>query len=116
MILGHLMFRTNYIPNVIISFMYVILVSFKNKSIVWNYFIRCENGGKCKICQVNVKSSGNTTNLKNHLKRKHKEDISIMDNVQDNTKKRKTQHEHVMLNYNQVLYLNKLYLYYLCLY
>lgn len=28
-------------------------------------------GGTCKICNSFVKSSGNTTNLKNHLIRKH---------------------------------------------
>lgn len=29
------------------------------------------NLGICKLCDANVKTSGNTTNLKQHLKRKH---------------------------------------------
>ncbi|KAL1516523.1 hypothetical protein ABEB36_000430 [Hypothenemus hampei] len=38
---------------------------------VWNYFIKCNGGGECKICGKQVKSCGNTTNLANHLHRKH---------------------------------------------
>lgn len=49
------------------------------KSDVWNHFTKMEVGGSCNIysrcihCQVEVKTSGNTTNLKNHLLRKHKD-------------------------------------------
>lgn len=41
------------------------------KSDIWHYFIKIKSGGKCKLCQREVKTSGNTTNLKNHLKRHH---------------------------------------------
>lgn len=40
-------------------------------SVLWNYFNKLENGGKCKLCNAEVKTCGNTTNLKQHLKRKH---------------------------------------------
>lgn len=38
---------------------------------VWNIFIKTKDGGKCKLCQVCLKTSGNTTNLRKHLKRRH---------------------------------------------
>ncbi|KAJ8928549.1 hypothetical protein NQ314_018887 [Rhamnusium bicolor] len=47
-------------------------ISKSKPSKVWSYFVKSENGGKCKLCQKFVKSSGNTTNLTNHLKRNHK--------------------------------------------
>ncbi|XP_024877332.1 protein PF14_0175-like [Temnothorax curvispinosus] len=61
---------------------------------VWDYFIRTENGGFCKLCGQTVKSGGNTTNLKNHINRKHG-DISITksNNVQ-NKRKQEEQHDH----------------------
>jgi len=40
-------------------------------SVMWNFFKKVENGGTCKICSLFVKTCGNTTNLKQHLKRKH---------------------------------------------
>lgn len=43
----------------------------KSKSTVWNFYDKFTDGGLCKLCKINVKTSGNTTNLKNHLKRKH---------------------------------------------
>ena len=36
------------------------------------HFIKSDSGGKCKHCLLNVKTSGNTTNLRNHMIRKHK--------------------------------------------
>lgn len=45
----------------------------KPKSVVWNYFIKTETGATCKICSQEVKSKGNTTNLKFHLDRSHSE-------------------------------------------
>lgn len=48
----------------------------QKKSDIWKYFIKISNGGKCKICLTEVKTSGNTTNLRNHLLRKHKSAIS----------------------------------------
>jgi len=38
---------------------------------MWKYFDKCDNGGLCKLCRMMVKTCGNTTNLKQHLKRKH---------------------------------------------
>ncbi|KAL4119982.1 hypothetical protein QTP88_012732 [Uroleucon formosanum] len=42
-----------------------------NSSTMWKYFDKCDNGGSCKLCRMTVKTCGNTTNLKQHLKRKH---------------------------------------------
>lgn len=42
------------------------------KSSVWQYFIKKSHGGTCKLCQRQVRCSGNTTNLTNHLIRYHK--------------------------------------------
>ncbi len=46
-----------------------------NKSIVWNFFKKCEAGqdfALCKICSRSVKNKGgNTSNLIQHLKRSH---------------------------------------------
>ncbi|XP_066587665.1 E3 SUMO-protein ligase ZBED1-like [Prorops nasuta] len=41
------------------------------KTLIWKYFVNFPNGGKCKICQQEIKTSGNTTNLKLHLKRQY---------------------------------------------
>jgi len=41
------------------------------KSDIWNYFVKTGFGGQCKHCLLHVKFSGNTTNLHNHMKRKH---------------------------------------------
>lgn len=38
---------------------------------MWNYFKKVDVGGACKLCSVVVKTFGNTTNLKQHFKRKH---------------------------------------------
>lgn len=41
---------------------------------MWNYFVKVDKphkGGCCKLCNVVVRTGGNTTNLKQHLKRKH---------------------------------------------
>ncbi|XP_025420192.1 uncharacterized protein LOC112690393 [Sipha flava] len=46
-------------------------MSSKNKSVLWNFYDKSTDGGVCKLCKQNVKTSGNTTNLKNHIKRKH---------------------------------------------
>lgn len=40
-------------------------------STMWSYFNKVDKGGVCKLCNVVVKTCGNTTNLKQHLKRKH---------------------------------------------
>lgn len=49
-------------------------MSGKLKSEVWKHFIKDSKNpsfAKCKICQKQYKSSGNTSNLKEHLKRFH---------------------------------------------
>ncbi|XP_024879336.1 zinc finger BED domain-containing protein 1-like, partial [Temnothorax curvispinosus] len=38
---------------------------------IWNYFVKSDTVAKCKICQLNVKTSGNTTNLHFHMNRCH---------------------------------------------
>jgi len=35
------------------------------------HFKKTEKGGKCKYCFIEVKTLGNTTNLRSHLLRKH---------------------------------------------
>jgi len=41
------------------------------KSALWNFYDKSTDGGICKLCKCAVKTSGNITNLKNHIKRKH---------------------------------------------
>lgn len=44
------------------------------KSDIWNHFIKKDLGalgGTCKYCHQEVKTKGNTTNLRNHLLRRH---------------------------------------------
>jgi hypothetical protein len=43
----------------------------KKYSVVWNNYIKTTGGGICKLCGKEIKSCGNTTNLMNHLQRKH---------------------------------------------
>ncbi|KAL1487931.1 hypothetical protein ABEB36_015316 [Hypothenemus hampei] len=38
---------------------------------VWDCYIKIGGGGQCKLCGKEIKSCGNTTNLRNHLIRKH---------------------------------------------
>lgn len=58
-------------------------MSQKQKSDIWEYFIRIEKGGKCKLCLSEVKTSGNTTNLRNHIRRKHPTIQNLWDNVEN---------------------------------
>lgn len=39
----------------------------------WKHFVKNDDGGTCKLCQQNVKTSGNTTNLRRHIERYHLE-------------------------------------------
>jgi len=46
----------------------------KNRSNVWEYYLKDPNSpgqSKCRICQSFFKYSGNTSNLWDHVKRKH---------------------------------------------
>lgn len=45
--------------------------SMSGKSDIWNHFIKKDSGGNCKYCHQEVKTKGNTTNLRNHLLRRH---------------------------------------------
>lgn len=41
------------------------------KSDTWYHFVKKGSSGVCKYCHVEVKTCGNTTNLRNHLLRRH---------------------------------------------
>ncbi|KAJ8913310.1 hypothetical protein NQ315_010978 [Exocentrus adspersus] len=41
------------------------------RSNIWNAFVKTSYGGRCKLCQCEVKTSGNTTNLQKHVQRRH---------------------------------------------
>ncbi|XP_077272750.1 E3 SUMO-protein ligase ZBED1-like isoform X2 [Temnothorax americanus] len=41
------------------------------KSKMWKWFIKSAEGGICRICTQTVKTAGNTSNLRSHLKRSH---------------------------------------------
>lgn len=45
----------------------------KGRSLLWQYFDKFGAGDTsvCKECKKTIKSCGNTTNLRNHLKAKH---------------------------------------------
>lgn len=45
--------------------------SMSGRSDLWNHFIKKDFGGTCKYCHQDVKTKGNTTNLRNHLLRRH---------------------------------------------
>lgn len=55
-----------------ISFFYIV----PPKSAIWHYFVKSDAVAKCKICQLDVKTAGNTTNLHFHMNRYHP-DIQI---------------------------------------
>ncbi|XP_066586680.1 E3 SUMO-protein ligase ZBED1-like isoform X2 [Prorops nasuta] len=69
------------------------------KSQVWKFFVKTNLGGKCKICQSEVKGSGNTTNLKFHLERLHP-DVELTGDVKRNVvaSKRKSMYTSDLLN------------------
>lgn len=54
------------------------------KSAIWNYFIKSGAVAKCKICQLDVKTAGNTTNLHFHVNRSHP---NIQTNIENNKNK-----------------------------
>ncbi|XP_022904565.2 E3 SUMO-protein ligase ZBED1-like [Onthophagus taurus] len=70
------------------------------KSSVWTVFIKIdEKTAKCKLCQKNIKSAGNTTNLMGHIRNIHK--ATYLEIGQQETKERgKTQ---VKLNDEEAL-------------
>ncbi|XP_030752727.1 zinc finger BED domain-containing protein 4-like isoform X2 [Sitophilus oryzae] len=42
-----------------------------SKSDTWKHFVKKGSSGICKHCHIEVKTCGNTTNLRNHLLRRH---------------------------------------------
>lgn len=59
------------------NFLYFKMTS--KKSELWKHFIKVnESVAECKICKSHVKSSGNTTNLKQHLNRRHQTLVSVL--------------------------------------
>lgn len=48
-------------------------MSSKPRSVIWEYFEKTSNVEvvTCKLCHASVKSCGNTTNIRNHIKRNH---------------------------------------------
>ncbi|CAH1114768.1 unnamed protein product [Psylliodes chrysocephalus] len=59
------------------------MVRTKNKSIIWKLFTKRENSlfVRCNVCHFDYKSSGNTTNLFDHIKRKHPNELQKMNIV-----------------------------------
>ncbi|XP_032684032.1 uncharacterized protein LOC116850176 isoform X2 [Odontomachus brunneus] len=52
-----------------------------SKSDIWNHFIKKGSSGICKHCHIEVKTCGNTTNLRNYLLRRHPCIKSTNDNI-----------------------------------
>ena len=50
---------------------YQTVIMSNKKSDIWLHFTKSDTHATCKYCHVIVKSSGNTTNLRNHVLRKH---------------------------------------------
>ncbi|XP_023216703.1 zinc finger BED domain-containing protein 1-like isoform X1 [Centruroides sculpturatus] len=62
-------------PEVIVD-NFIKLIKREKKASVWKHFVFIEAGGnfvKCIHCETNLKFCNNTTNLRNHLKCKHRE-------------------------------------------
>ena len=57
----------------------------KGKSPVWRYFERTEDNdtNQCLLCNNLIKCHNNTTNMKHHLRSKHKEEFARLDQVDD---------------------------------
>lgn len=55
------------------------------RSRVWQYFEKISNSdfAKCVLCNHEYKTSGNTTNLTDHMKRKHKPEWAIVSGESD---------------------------------
>lgn len=59
------------------------------KCTFWKHFVKSSEGAKCKVCQQFIKTSGNTTNLRYHLQRKHPDLCDIKMDKTDESRKRK---------------------------
>lgn len=67
----------------------------KKKSAIWNYFKRCDNNKEatCKLCNKNLKTSGNTTNLRGHIEKKHSDVVQEFITEEPSQKKLKSNDE-----------------------
>lgn len=56
------------------------------KSILWRYFEKCKTPefSQCLLCPKKVRSSGNTSNLKSHLRSLHPKEFNILFKVEKN--------------------------------
>lgn len=61
----------------------------KKVSVVWDHFIRLleEGSVQCTICNKKMKFFGNTTNLKEHLRRTHPDQLAAHDLQNEGKKK-----------------------------
>lgn len=55
---------------------------------VWEYFNKHSLGGKCKICFKIIKTKNNATNLRNHIVKIHKVNLSSLTNTDEDVEKR----------------------------
>jgi len=61
------------------------------KSIVWKYYVKKDIFATCNMCTKSIKYAGNTTNLMQHLQRKHliylksENERQIIKNTENNT-------------------------------
>lgn len=61
-------------------------------STVWNYIVKENNdSGRCRLCNKTLQTKGNTTNLRQHIMRKHKIDLDVQmdEETDENNRKRK---------------------------
>ncbi|KAF2886188.1 hypothetical protein ILUMI_19985 [Ignelater luminosus] len=67
----------------------------KKKSAIWNYFKRGDNDKEatCKFCNKNLKTSGNTTNLRGHIEKKHSDVVQELITEEPSQKKLKSNDE-----------------------
>src|SRR5436190_1586068 len=81
------------------------------KSTIWNYFIKNGDTAKCKLCQLNVKTSGNTTNLHFYLRRLHPNIQMDVEKKSTHSLKRKQMVTYLFLLFINIIFI--LYFYFL---
>lgn len=53
-------------------------------SLVWNFFTESPGAGICRLCLKTIETSGNTTNLRNHITKVHKINLTeVSENESD---------------------------------
>lgn len=62
----------------------------KTKSAIWNYFKKSNNDKEatCKFCNKNLKTSGNTTNLRGHIEKKHADVVQELITAEEPSQKK----------------------------